>query len=496
MTDSSTPTSWADRAAGLTLPSRQVVGGQHVDSRTGATADVVSPRDGTVIAAVPDSDAGDVDAAVAAARHAFDNGWSTMAPGQRKRILHRLADVIEAHRQELALLISLEMGKPITFAHDIELHTTINCYRWDAEWADKLTGEVPEFGTDALALITREPVGVVGVVVPWNFPMTLSAWKIAPALAAGCTVVVKPSEFSPLSTLRLAEIAMESGLPEGVLNVVTGDGPLTGRALGLHPDVDSLAFTGSTTVGRAFLSYAAESNLKRVWLELGSKSPSIVLPDADLDNAIGAIAGNIFFNQGQMCTAPSRLLVHRSVHDDVVAGISEVATALPLGDPLDPDVRIGPLISAEHRARVEAHTAGALAVGARLCVGGGRPKTPIDGFYFEPTVLDGVTPDMAIARDEVFGPVLSVLSFDDIDEAVAVANDSIYGLAAAVFTRDLSAAHRVSRRLRAGTVWVNCYEEGDMTVPFGGYKQSGNGRDKSQHALDKYTELKTTWVQL
>jgi 4-(gamma-glutamylamino)butanal dehydrogenase len=233
-----------------------------------------------------------------------------------------------------------------------------------------------------------------------------------------------------------------------------------------------------------------------VWLELGGKSPSIVLADADLDNAVGAIAGNIFFNQGQMCTAPSRLLVHRSVHDDVVAGISEVAATLPLGDPLDPDVRMGPLISAEHRARVEAHTSGALADGARLCAGGGRPKAPIDGFYFEPTVLDGVTPHMAIARDEVFGPVLSVLSFDDIDEAITVANDSIYGLAAAVFTRELSAAHRVSRRLRAGTVWVNCYEEGDMTVPFGGYKQSGNGRDKSQHALDKYTELKTTWVQL
>jgi 4-(gamma-glutamylamino)butanal dehydrogenase len=254
MTDSSTLTSLADRAAVLTLPSRQIIGGQYVDSHTGATADVVAPRDGTVIAAVPDSDAGDVDAAVAAARHTFDNGWSTMAPAQRKRILHRLADAIEAHRQELALLISLEMGKPITFARDIELRTTINTYRWYAEWADKLTGEAPEVGTDALALVTREPVGVVGVVVPWNFPMTLSAWKIAPALATGCTVVVKPSEFSPLSTLRLAEIALEAGLPEGVLNVVTGYGPLTGRALGLHADVDSLAFTGSTTVGRAFHS--------------------------------------------------------------------------------------------------------------------------------------------------------------------------------------------------------------------------------------------------
>ncbi len=420
-----------------------------------------------------------------------------MAPAERKQVLHRFVDAIEAHRDDLALLVSLEMGKPIDYAYSIEMRTTIACYRWYAEWADKLVGEVPEVGPEALALITREPIGVVGVVVPWNFPMTLLAWKVAPALAVGCTVVVRPSELSPLSAIRLAEIALEAGLPPGVLNVVTGQGKETAQALGLHPDVDTLAFTGSTEVGRAFLRYSADSNLKRVWLELGGKSPSIVLQDADLDAAIAGTAGNIFFNQGEMCTAPSRLLVHRSVADEVVDGVVRAAEALRIGDPLRPGTQIGPLVSGAHRNRVEAHTRRAMEQGARLRAGGTRPdEANADGFYLRPTVLDQVDPEMSIARDEVFGPVLSVLTFDDEDHAVRLANDSVYGLAAAVWTSDVSAAHRVSRRLQAGTVWVNCYEEGDMTVPFGGYKQSGNGRDKSVHALEKYTELKTTWIKL
>src|SRR4051812_32147544 len=305
-----------------------VIDGKHESTSSRRTMAVFSPRDGRAVTSVPNGDADDVDRAVAAARVAFtDSPWSRMAPAQRKQVLHRFADAIEAHRDDLALLVSLEMGKPIDYASSIEMRTTIACYRWYAEWADKLVGEIPEVGPDALAMVTREPIGVVGVVVPWNFPMTLLAWKIAPALAGGCTVVVRPSELSPLSAIRLAEIALEAGLPPGGLNVVTGQGKETARALGVHPDVDTLAFTGSTEVGRAFLRYSADSNLKRVWLELGGKSPSIVLPDADLDAAIACTAGNIFFNQGEMCTAPARLLVHRSIADEVVDGVVRAAEA-------------------------------------------------------------------------------------------------------------------------------------------------------------------------
>jgi gamma-glutamyl-gamma-aminobutyraldehyde dehydrogenase len=480
----------------------QLSGAHHIDGAEepggGAVFPVVSPRDGRVIAEVADGGAAEVDAAVAAARRAFDTGpWPRLAPAERGRALLRLADLLEERREELALTVSLEMGKPISDAYGIELRAVITTFRWYGQLADKLTDESPHTAPGALALVTREPAGVVGAVVPWNFPLTLAGWKIAPALAAGCTVVLKPSENSPLSALLLGRLATEAGIPPGVLNVVTGDGPTAGRALGLHPDVDVLAFTGSTAIGRHFLRYAADSNLKRVWLELGGKSPNIVLPDApDLDRAAATAAWGIFFNQGEMCTAPSRLLVHSSIAERVTEAVVRRARELRVGDPLDPETEMGALVGRAHLDRVRDHIRHGVDEGARLRTGGDRVLAETGGTYLEPTVFDRVDPGSRLAREEIFGPVLSVLAFDDLDEAVRLANATEYGLAAGLWTSDLSTAHRVSRALKAGTVWVNCYEEGDLTVPFGGMKQSGNGRDKSAHALEKYTELKTTWIQL
>ncbi|CAL9347916.1 NADP_NAD-dependent aldehyde dehydrogenase PuuC [Streptomyces sp. enrichment culture] len=487
---------WLRRAKALRLPGAHLIDGAGHDG--GDTFTVVSPRDGQALAEVADGGEAEIDLAVAAARRAFDSGpWPRLAPAERGRILLRVADLIEEHRKELALTVSLEMGKPITDAHEIELRALIGTFRWYGQLADKLTDESPHTAPDTLALVTREPIGVVGAVVPWNFPLTLAGWKIAPALAAGCTVVLKPSENAPLSALRLGRIAAEAGLPPGVLNVVNGDGPVAGRALGLHPGVDVLAFTGSTAVGRHFLRYAADSNLKRVWLELGGKSPNIVLPDApDLDEAAATAAWGIFFNQGEMCTAPSRLLVHSSIAERVTEAVVERARALRVGDPLDPATEMGALVGRDHLNRVLGHIRAGADAGARLRTGGERILAGTGGFYVEPTVLDRVAPDSPPAREEIFGPVLSVLTFDDLDEAVALANATDYGLAAGLWTSDLTTAHKVSRALRAGTVWVNCYEEGDLTVPFGGMKQSGNGRDKSAHALEKYTDLKTTWIRL
>ncbi|MGW0953031.1 aldehyde dehydrogenase [Streptomyces sp. NPDC002405] len=488
---------WLHRAKEFQPPRAHHIDGAE-EAGGGDAFRVVSPRDGRVLAEVADAGPAEVDAAVAAARRAFDSGpWPRWAPADRGRVLLRIADLLQERRTDLALAVSLEMGKPISDAHDIELRAVINTFRWYGQLADKLTDESPHTAADALALVTREPAGVVGAVVPWNFPLTLAGWKVAPALAAGCTVVLKPSENAPLSALLLARIAAEAGLPPGVLNVVNGDGPVAGRALGLHPDVDVLAFTGSTAVGRHFLRYSADSNLKRVWLELGGKSPNIVLPDApDLARAAATAAWGIFFNQGEMCTAPSRLLVHSSIAEEVTEAVVARARELRVGDPLDPANEMGALVGEAHLGRVLDHVRQGTDDGARLRTGGRRILAETGGVYAEPTVFDRVDPRSRLAREEIFGPVLSVLTFDGIDEAVALANATEYGLAAGLWTSDLSTAHRVSRALRAGTVWVNCYEEGDLTVPFGGMKQSGNGRDKSVHALEKYTELKTTWIQL
>jgi len=463
---------------------------------TGDRRQVITPRDGSVLAEIPWPGVADADAAVAAARRAFDDGpWPRMPARERGEVLLRLAGLVEEHRDELARLVTLEMGKPLTVARDVELRALIRCLRFYGGLADKTAGEIPPAGEGELALVTREPAGVVAAVVPWNFPLTIGGWKFAPALAAGCTVVLKTAEQSPLSMPRVAELALAAGLPPGVLTVLSGDGATVGRRLGEHPDVDVLTFTGSTAVGRHFLRYAAGSNVKRVHLELGGKSPNIIFPDApDLAAAADTAAWAVFFNSGQMCTAGSRLLVHRDVADEVVDRIVATAASWQPDDPLLPATRMGPLASAAGLDRVRLHLARGLEEGASLRHGGSRVHE--NGFYLEPTVVTGADRDNVLVREELFAPVLTVQAFADEDEALRIAHDTEYGLAAAVWTADLARAHRMSRRLRAGTVWVNCYEEGDMTVPFGGVKLSGAARDKSRHALDQYTDLKTTWINL
>ncbi len=482
---------WVARAAALELPPGLFIGGEY---REAGTRDHITPRDGSVLGAVPWAGVSDSDAAVAAARAAFDNGpWPRMHPRERGEVLQRFAALVEEHRDEVALLVSLEMGKPIRVAHEIELRALIRTLRFYGELADKEYGEITPSDEGQLALVTREPAGVVAAVVPWNFPLTLAGWKFAPALAAGCTVVLKTAEQSPLSMLRVAALGAEAGLPPGVLNVVTGEGHVVGKALGEHADVDILTFTGSTAVGRHFLRYSADSNLKRVYLELGGKSPNIILPDApDLGAAADAAAWAIFFNSGEMCTAGSRLILHRDIADEVLDRVVAASADWAAGDPLDPATRMGPMVDERSLRRMQAQLEQGVGEGARVLTGGDRARS--DAPYFQPTVVTDLTADNVLVREELFAPVLSVLVVDDEEQAVRVAGDTPYGLAAAVWTADLGAAHRVSRKLRAGTVWVNCYEEGDLNVPFGGVKLSGFGRDKSRHAMAQYTDLKTTWI--
>ncbi|MCW2529410.1 MAG: aldehyde dehydrogenase [Pseudonocardiales bacterium] len=490
-------TDWIGASAQLGIPSGLFVGGEARHSVGRATRSILSSRDGTKLGDLPWADERDVDAAVGAARTAFDTGtWPRIAARERGEILQHFADVVEAHQAELSLLVSLEMGKPIRFCYDGELVTLIRTLRYYGELADKQTGDVSPTVEGELALITREPAGVVAAVVPWNFPLTLAGWKFAPALAAGCTVVLKTSERSPLSMQRVAQLGLEAGLPAGVLNVVSGDGDVAGRRLGLHPDVDIVTFTGSTAVGREFLRYSADSNLKRIYLELGGKSPNIILPDAaDLHVAADTAAWAIFFNSGEMCTAGSRLVVHRDVAEEVVERIVATAAEWAPADPLLATTKMGPLVDQRHRTRVLGRIDQAVQRGAVLATGGRATMADTGGAYLEPTVVTGLASSDALVQEEVFGPVLSVQVVRDEEEAIRTANDTSYGLAAALWTSDLGAAHRISRKLRAGLVWVNCYEEGDMNVPFGGVKLSGFGRDRSRHAMDEYTDLKTTWMK-
>lgn len=465
---------------------------------SGATFQKKSPVDGRLIAEVASCDTADVEVAVASARKAFDSGvWSAKSPAQRKRVLKRFAELILKYKEDLALLETLDMGKPISDALKVDVTSSARCIEWYAEAIDKIYGEVAPTGPGSLATITREPMGVVGAIVPWNFPMIMTAWKLGPVLASGNSMVLKPSEKSPLSALRLAEIAIEAGIPAGVFNVVPGLGGTAGKALALSMGVDAIGFTGSTATGKLVMQYAGQSNMKRVGLECGGKSANIVLADCpDLDAAARAAAFAIFFNQGEMCSAGSRLLVHESIREAMLEKISAIAREFKPGDPLDPATRLGAIVDDIQMNRVLGLIDSGRKEGARVHLGGSQVRAETGGYYVEPTIFDGVTPGMRIAREEIFGPVLSCLSFTDPNEALRIANDSEYGLAAAVWSRDLSTAHRLARGLRAGTVYVNCYDADDITVPFGGYKQSGIGRDKSLHAFDKYTELKTTWIEL
>lgn len=489
---------WHGRAAQFSLDGRAVIAGERRLAIDEQSFDCISPIDGRVLGRVARGQAADVDAAVASARAAFADGrWAKRPPAARKRTLQAFAEAMLAAREELALLETLDMGKPIRDAMSVDVPLAARCIAWYAEAIDKVYDEIAPTGANALALIQREPMGVVGAIVPWNYPMLMACWKLGPALAAGNSVVLKPSEKSPLSALRLAELALQAGLPPGVFNVVPGYGHEAGEALALHMDVDAIGFTGSTRVGRKMLEYAGRSNLKRVYNELGGKSAFLVFPDfADLDRCAQTVAGSMFYNQGESCNAPSRLLVHASIADDFAQRVAAEAPKYRPGDPLDAKTAMGALVDDDQLKTVLGYIDAGRAEGATLLAGGERALSDTGGYYVEPTVFDAVRNDMRIAREEIFGPVLSLLRFKDEAEAIRLANDSSYGLQASVWSSSLDRAHRVARALRAGTVHVNQYDEDDITVPFGGYKQSGNGRDKSLHAFEKYTELKTTWLRL
>ncbi|OGB70194.1 MAG: aldehyde dehydrogenase PuuC [Burkholderiales bacterium RIFOXYC12_FULL_65_23] len=477
---------------------RALINGRRCAAQDGQTFDDRSPVDGRVIAQIARGGAGDIDAAVAAARAAFnDRRWAGQPPAQRKRVLIKLAELLLEQRDELALTECLDMGKPLRFARSVDVAGAANCIRWYGEAVDKIYDEIAPTPADSLALITREPLGVVGVIVPWNYPLLMAAWKIAPALAAGNSVVLKPSEKSPLTALRLAELALEAGIPPGVFNVVPGYGPEAGSPLALHMDVDGIAFTGSTRVGKQIHVMAGQSNLKRAWTELGGKSPNIVFADCpNLDRAVEAAVNSVFFNQGESCNAPSRLFVEESIKDAFLEKALALVPRYQPADPLASGTIMGAVVDRTQLDTVLGFIESGREQGARLLTGGAAVEPVAGGCYVQPTIFDGVSNDMRIAREEIFGPVLSVLSFSDAAEAVRQANDSLYGLQAAVWTRDLNKAHGVARALRAGTVHVNQYNDDDITVPFGGFRQSGIGRDKSLHAFDKYTELKTTWIRI
>jgi gamma-glutamyl-gamma-aminobutyraldehyde dehydrogenase len=489
---------WFARARETRFDGRCVIDGQRRDAAGGETFAKASPIDGRALGPVARGGQADIDAAVASARAAFADGrWAGQSPAARKQVLQAFAARILAARDELALLETLDMGKPIRYSLSVDVPSTARTIAWYAEAIDKVYDEIAPTPASALALITREPMGVIGCIVPWNYPMIMAAWKLGPALATGNSVVLKPSEKSPYTALRLAELALEAGLPPGVFNVVPGYGHEAGEALALHMDVDAVGFTGSTRVGRKMLEYAGRSNLKRVYNELGGKSAFVVFDDfADVERAAKTAAGSVFFNQGESCNAPSRVLVHESIAERFVEIVAAQAPNYRAADPLDATTELGALVDETQLQTVMRYIDAGKAEGARTVTGGTRARESSGGFYVEPTVFDRVSNEMTIAREEIFGPVLGIIHFKTEAEAIAIANASSYGLQASVWSDNVNRAHRVARALRAGTVHVNSYDEDDITVPFGGYKQSGNGRDKSLHALEKYTELKTTWLRI
>ncbi len=495
-----TPTldDWLERAALVAPRNELFIDGAFRPAASGRTFDDVTGRDGSVVTRVAEGGVEDVDRAVAAARAAFDDRrWADASPGRRKAVLLRLAELIRSNLEELALLESLDVGKPIRDTLSVDVPSAAKTIQWYAETIDKVYGEVGPTGPDTLTLITREPVGVVAAIVPWNYPLIITAWKLGAALSTGNSVVLKPASQSPLTALRLAELAAEAGLPDGVLNVVTGPGGVIGDALARHPGVDKVAFTGSTEVGKSLLRAVGESDVKTISLELGGKSPQLVLADVgDLEHAASMIGWGIFYNSGQTCNAGSRLIVHRSVREELVERIAAMGRELAPGEPLDPATQLGSIVDRRQLDKVLGYVRLGAEEGARIVSGGQQVREESGGFYVEPTILDGVDNGWQVAREEIFGPVLTVTEFDDEAEALRIANDTPYGLAAGLWTSDVTKAHRLSRALRAGIVWVNTFDTSDITVPFGGYKQSGFGRDKSLHALDGYTQLKTTWLDL
>jgi aldehyde dehydrogenase (NAD+) len=472
-----------------------LIGGKWLDSVSGKTFPTVNPATGEVICHVAEADKADVDLAVKAARKAFEEGpWPKMNASERGKLLQRLADLIEKNAEELAGLESLDNGKPYRDALNIDLPLTVKCYRYYAGWADKIHGKTIPVEGDYFCYTRHEPIGVVGQIIPWNFPLLMQAWKWGPALVTGCTTVLKPAEQTPLTALRVAALAQEAGFPSGVINVVPGYGPTAGAAISEHMDVDKVAFTGEYLTGQIVSQAAAKSNLKRVSLELGGKSPNIVFADADLDAAVEGAYFGLFFNQGQCCCAGSRLFIEERVHDQVVEKLVKRARVSKVGDPFDPETTQGPQVSQEQFDRIMGFIEAGKKDGAKMLTGGNRVGNK--GYFIEPTVFDGVSDNMRIAREEIFGPVMNVLTFKDTDDVIRRGNQTHYGLAAAVWTRDIKKAHKIANSLRAGTVWLNCYDVFDAAAPFGGYKMSGQGRELGEYALDHYTEVKTVYVSL